>query len=171
MDIQPKDLNDKKPIVKRIGGYLHKVIPMKDSSGKIINYVLKPFMVEFRFRDLLQVIVGAAILAIPLAFTEETWVLGEVLPLINVLILAVISLILIAVFVYFNFYRYNFNNHKQEYIKRVLLTYLSSLIVVGLVLTVIEKCPWGTDNLLAFKRIIIVSFPASMSATISDVIK
>jgi hypothetical protein len=46
-----------------------------------------------------------------------------------------------------------------------------ALIVVGVLLTVIEKCPWQTNYVLAIKRIIIVGFPASMSATIADVLK
>jgi hypothetical protein len=45
------------------------------------------------------------------------------------------------------------------------------LLVVGLLLTIIQKCPWGTDNLLAVKRILIVAFPASMSAAVSDTLK
>jgi len=38
-------------------------------------------------------------------------------------------------------------------------------------LTLIEKCPWGVDNILALKRMIIVAFPSSMSAAISDTLK
>ncbi len=166
-----KHVTDKEPTTKRIGGYLHKIIPIKDSTGKILDYALKPFMVEFRPRDFLQIIVGASILAIPLAFTEETWVLGQKLPLFNVLLLSILSLVFISFFVYFNFYRFNFKGHKFEYFKRVISTYLGSLLVVGLILTIIQKCPWGTDNLTAIKRIIIVSFPASMSATVSDILK
>lgn len=166
-----KHLNDKPPAIKRIGGYLHKVIPIKDKNGEILNYALKPFMVEFRPRDLLQIIVGATILAIPLAFTEETWVLGQKLPLLNALLLSFLSLVFISFFVYFNFYRFHIKGHELEYVKRVVSTYVCSLLVVGLILTIIQKCPWGVDNITAIKRIIIVSFPASMSATVSDIIK
>jgi len=38
-------------------------------------------------------------------------------------------------------------------------------------LIIIEKCLWETDSILAIKRIIIVSFPASMNAAVSDSIK
>jgi uncharacterized membrane protein len=58
-----------------------------------------------------------------------------------------------------------------RYCKRVLAIYLFSLFVVALLLTLIQKCPWGTDNLLALKRILIVAFPASMSAAVSDTLK
>jgi uncharacterized membrane protein len=119
----------------------------------------------------MQVIVGASILAVPVAFTEETWTLGSQLPLRNVVGLSAVSMLFIALFVYFNFYRFNFKGHVFEYCKRVVAIYLVSLIVVGLILTIIRKCPWGSDNLLAIKRILIVAFPASMSAAVSDTLK
>ena len=159
------------PTIKRIGGYLHRVVPMADSTGKIINYALKPLMVEFRPRDLMQVIVGASILAVPVAMTEETWVLGAQLPTANVLMLSGLSLLFIAGFVYYNFYRFNFKGHLLEYLKRVAAIYLFSMVVVGVLLTIIQKCPWGVDNLMAIKRIMIVSFPASMAAAVSDTLK
>ena len=49
--------------------------------------------------------------------------------------------------------------------------YVFSLVVVGLLLTLIQRCPWGFDNALALKRILIVAFPASMSAAVSDTLK
>ena len=164
-------IETKQSTIKRIGGHLHHVVPIADKSGKVLSYVLKPLMVEFRPRDALQIIVGASILAIPVAFTEETWDLGEILPIRNVLYLAVLSIMFISAFVYFNFYRFHFKGHSFNYIKRIIGTYGLSLIVVGLILTIIQKCPWGIDNILAIKRIIIVAFPASMAATVSDTIK
>jgi len=157
--------------IKRIGGYLHKLSPVVDKTGKVINYVTTPLMVELRPRDIMQIIVGASILSIPVGFTEETWNLGERLPLNNVLALAIISMVFIALFVYFNFYRFHLKGYVFEYIKRVVAIYTLSLLVVGVLLSLIEKCPWGTDNILALKRIIIVAFPASMSAAISDTLK
>ena len=166
-----ENIQTKPSTIKRIGGYLHRVIPIVDKSGEILSYALKPFMVEFKPRDAFQVIIGASVLAIPVAFTEEAWTLGEKLPTGNIVYLAGISVLFIASFVYFNFYRFHFSGHAFDYLKRVISTYVLSLIVVTLILTIIQKCPWGVDNTLAIKRIIIVAFPASMSATISDVIK
>lgn len=157
--------------IKRIGGYLHKIIPVVDNTGKVINTIIAPFMVELKPRDIIQIIVGATILAIPVGLTEETWILAQELKIENVLSLGILSVLFISLFVYFNSYRFNLKKHISEYIKRVLATYLLSLFVVGLLLTIIEKCPWGVDNLLAIKRIIITAFPASMAATISDNMK
>ena len=159
------------PSIKRVGGYLHRVIPLFDNSGKVISYALKPFMVEFKLRDLMQVIVGASILAVPVAFTEETWVLGDKLPLENVLLLSGLSLLFISGFVYFNFYRYNFKSNIFEYFKCVVSISVFSLLVVGMILTIIQKAPWQVDYILAIKRVLIVAFHASMSAAVSDTLK
>jgi len=165
------DPHENTPVIKRIGGYLHKVAPVLDSAGKVISYVTTPIMVELRPRDIMQIVVGASILAVPVAFTEETWKLGAELPTLNVLLLSFISISFIAAFVYFNFYRFMLKDHKREYIKRVLAIYLVSLVIVGGLLTLIMRCPWSTEPLVALKRILIVAFPASMSAAISDGIK
>jgi uncharacterized membrane protein len=125
-------------------------------------------MFELRPRDVLQIIVGATVLAIPVGLTEETWILAKEINVINVTLLGIISVFFVALFVYYNFYRFYLKGHAAEYIKRVIATYGLSLLIVGLLLTLIEKCPWGIDNILAIKRIVITTLPASMAATISD---
>ena len=47
MDINEDTLitNDKTSI-KRVGGYLHRVIPITDATGKVLSHFLKPIMVE-----------------------------------------------------------------------------------------------------------------------------
>lgn len=165
------DIDIQENSVKRIGGYLHWVIPVADKSGEVISYVLKPLMVEFKPRDIIQVMVGAALLAIPVSFTEEAWLMGQTLPIANIVAIAIVSIGLIALFVYFNFYKGTLQGHAGSFVKRSLGTYLISLVVVAVILTIIGKCPWVVDNLLAVKRIIIVAFPAAMSGTLSDTIK
>ncbi len=157
--------------IRRIGGYLHRVIPIVDETGKVVQHVLKPFMVEFRPRDLMQVVVGASLLAVPVAFTEETWKLGEELAMGNVLLLSSLSVLFIAFFVYFNFYRFHLRGHVLEYVKRICSIYFFSLMVVAFLLTIIQRCPWEADVMVAIKRILIVAFPASMSAALSDTLK
>ena len=164
-------METEKTFIKRIGGYLHKMIPITDASGKLLHYVTKPLMVELKPRDIMQIIIGSTILALPVAYTEEAWKLGEELPLLNVGFLSMISLVFIALFVFFNFYRFNIKGHVFNYIKRIIATYIISILVVAVLLTIIQRCPWETDYVLAIKRVIIVAFPASMSATISDVLK
>jgi len=157
--------------VIRIGGKLRELIVVKDGAGKVLHKFLSPLMVEFQLKDALQVIVGAAILSIPVSFTEEVWNLGEKLPLNNVLGILAISLLLISAFVYFNFYKGNIKGHRFEFIKRALFTYLISLGIVSILMTLIQQAPWETNWILALKRIIIVTFPASMSGTLVDTLK
>ena len=161
----------KQPTIKKIDGYLHKIVPVFDKTGKVISHVAKPLMVKLRIKDIMQIIVGASILAVPVAFTEETWKLGEKLPLFNSLGFLVLSLLFISAFVYYNYYRKKLKDHYGEFIKRIIATYLVSFLIVAIILTLIQKTPWTADWVLAFKRIIIVTFPSSMSAAIADVVK
>lgn len=173
MSPKPEEISAENVEITRIGraGYLHTIIPIVDESGKIIQRIVKPLMVELQFKDIIQIFVGATLLAIPMAYTEETWKLGETLPILNVAILAALSIVFIAIFVYANFYRYYLEGFVFEYVKRVIAIYLISLFVVGFLMTVIQQCPWGIDNVLALKRIVIVALPASMSAVAADAIK
>ena len=112
--------NKVKQTIQRIGGYLHKVTSVVDGTGKVVHTVVAPFMVELKPKDILQIIVGATILAIPVGLTEETWILAKELRFRNVLALGVLSVFFIALFVYFNFYRFNLKGYVSQYIKRVI---------------------------------------------------
>ena len=103
MTEEPKN----KEVIERIGDYLHKVVPVFDATGKVINTITTPFQVEFKPRDIFQIIIGAYLLAVPVAFTEEVWVLSEELPMKNIYMVAGMSFFFIACFVYYNFYRFN----------------------------------------------------------------
>ena len=110
----------------RVAGKLKEIVTVRDEKGKVIQKIINPLMIEFYPRDLMQVIVGSAILAVPVAFTEETWNLGQSLPLINVIGVFAISLMFISSFVYYNFYRNNIKGHIRQFIKRVGLIYFVS---------------------------------------------
>ena len=155
----------------RVAGRLRELVTITDTKGKILHRIINPFMLKFYPRDVMQIIVGASILAIPVAFTEETWKLGESLPFNNIIGLLVLSVLFIGAFVYYNYYRGEMKRHWQEFLKRVTTTYLVSFFVVAILLTLIERAPWYTDYITALSRTIIVSFPASMSAAVADMIK
>src|SRR3989338_3339101 len=165
-----EEFKTKREIFK-VAGKLRELVTIKDAQGNILHQGLSPLMVEFHFKDILQVVVGAAILSIPVSFTEETWRLGQTMPFTNILIIFLISLIFIAGFTYHNYYRQNISQHQFEFFKRTIFTYLISFGVVAIILTLIQQAPWQTDWFLALKRAIIVAFPASMSATLADTIK
>ena len=157
--------------IKNINGNFYKVLTLKDKKGKILSHITIPTMVKLKPRDISQIIIGASILAIPVGLTEECWNLGQELPLFNVLILALITIVFIASFIYFNYYRYILKEHRGEYFKRVISTYIFSFMVVAIFLTLIDKCPWSTQPIIALKRVLIATFPCSMSATVSDILK
>ena len=155
----------------RLGKYLNEVVTVTDSTGKVLQEIVKPVMFEFYLRDVLQVIVGATILAIPVAFTEEVWRLGSELPWLNIVTLSLISILFLAMFIYYNFYAGHLKRHHLNFTKRVLSTYLISLLVVASLLTIINQVDWINLWEVSLKRVIIVAFPASMSAVVADSIK
>jgi uncharacterized membrane protein len=166
--IMNNNIPKKTSYIHRVSGRLHRVQPILDAAGKVIHYAVSPLRVELKRRDITQIIAGASILAVPVAFTQETWDLGQSLPLLNIVFLTIISLAFISAYVFFNFYRDLFDQYFTQFIKRVLAIYFISLFIVGVLLTIIQVAPWADDFLLALKRTIIVGFPASMSAAISD---
>ena len=137
----------------------------------LLNKLSDRIKVEFTAKDMMQVLVGASILAIPVALTEETWRLGQILPLQNIFALMSLSFIFISIFTYFHYYTDKLHNYMGFYISRVISTYVLSFLIVAILLTVIQKTPWTTDFLVAFKRTVIVSFPASLSGAIADTLK
>ncbi|MBT3704990.1 DUF2391 family protein [Candidatus Peregrinibacteria bacterium] len=157
--------------VVRINGRLKEILVIKDHAGNVIHKILSPLMIEFYPRDVVQVIVGAALLAIPVSFTEEVWELGSSLPQNNVYGIAVISALFMSIFVYYNFYRNNLRSNVGQFLKRIISTYVIAFLVVALILTVLQLAPWQTDLQLAINRVILVTFPASLSGAIADMLK
>ena len=164
-------LNQPKGFVKRVGGYLHRFVPVVDSTGKIVDYIAKPLMIELKPRDIFQIIIGASMMALPLSFTEETWRLSEELPMGNIISLTVIGFVLMALFVYFNFYRHELRGNLGRYLIRLLAIFFISHAIVAVLLTILMKAPWQSDLLLAIRRVLLIAFPAQLTASVSDVLK
>jgi len=154
--------------IQRIDGELHQVTPVQDVKGNVVTHHVKPLHLELSFKDMVQLLVGASILAIPTAFTEEVWDLGAALSWISVSLLAMVSLLFIGMFIFLNSYQHHMTLYRREFFKRLIATYLFSLMVVGLLLLIVDKAPWLTDFPLALKRTIIGTLPAAMSATVTD---
>ncbi len=138
----------------------------------ILKKISDPLFHEFHLKDVLQVIIGASILAIPVGFQDETWILGEILPILNILGFILLSLLFISLFTYYHYHKeHGLRKYHKHFTKRVVLTYILTFFVVAILLTLIQKAPWQTDLVLTLKRIALVTFPASMSGTIADAIK
>jgi len=143
----------------------------KKSEHLLVHSIIDPFIHEIHLKDVLQIIIGSTILAVPVGFTEETWRLGEKLPWINVIGILLLSVLFISIFIYYNYYRGKIRHHWDKFIERIIITYLVAFIIVSVILTLIDMAPWSTDIFLSLKRIIIVALPSSMSAAIADMIK
>lgn len=158
--------------VVRIGRHLNEIVTMKDESGNLMHKVIKPVMFEVYPRDVMQLIVGATLLSTPVALTEEVWQLGKVLPMEKIFLLALLSMTFTSLFVYYNFYRNNIKDHFLEFIKRIVLVYVISLTISFIVLHLFHQAPLGGPSwIVTLKRMVIVAFPASMSAAVADMIK
>ena len=139
---------------------------------KALGHLIQPFVKsDFKLKDILQIIIGATVLAVPIGFTEETWRLGEQLPLANILGIMALSLLFICIFTYYYYHHTQNKENFGDFFKRVTFTYIISLLLVAIILGLIQVTPWTTDAVLAFKRIIIVTLPSSMSAVIADTFK
>lgn len=158
--------------IARLAGHLRRVAPIAgNSTGNSIRHALKPLMIEPRPRDPMQSIVGASLVAVPVAVTEETPRPGQTLPYRSVSILSVVSLLLIAFFVDFNFRGFAFKEHALEGGERGLCIDLVSLVVAGALVTVSRQAHRSSNAPLAIKRGRVVAFPTSKTSAVSDTLK
>jgi len=122
---------------------------------------------KVNFEDISQIIIGAAVMAVPIAFSEELWKFGETLPLINIVLLLGISL-----FIQFFYTQFSIFQGKEKRIiiisSRVILNYLLTFTTVAIILFALNRLSFTSNYLVGLYRIIILSFPASLGAVIVD---
>jgi uncharacterized membrane protein len=138
----------------------------KDELHKIFHPVT-----EFRLRDILQIITGSSLIAIPVGFTEEAWALAGTLPILNTIGFFILSLVFISLFSYYHYHGHLTEKKWPEFFKRIFATYIFSFIIVALLLFLIQKAPWQTDFIVALKMVILVTFPASLGGALVDTLK
>lgn len=120
------------------------------------------------FEDVIQVVVGASALSVPVAFSEEAWDLGRTLPGSNIIFLLAISLLFINLYSIHNIFQGSVRHRLFIYLSRTVIDYVITLFVVAVVLLALNHLPIVTEPMVALKRIIILSFPASMGAVVVD---
>lgn len=128
---------------------------------------MKSVLGKINFEDISQIIVGAAVMGIPIAFSEELWEFGETLPVFNILILGVLSLGIQYFYTYYSLFQGK-ENHSFHIIFRVSLNYVLTFLTVGIILFALNRLSLSSDFLVGLKRMIILSFPASLGAVIVD---
>jgi len=62
---------------------------------------------NLNLEDASQIAIGAFALAVHVSFSEEAWKLGETLPLINLLLVFVLSVVILGFFVYGSVFQAN----------------------------------------------------------------
>ena len=122
---------------------------------------------KLAWRDVAEIVIGSCALAFPVSVTEEVWELSKTLPLGRVLYILVWSNIFIGFFTYQRYFRGQLRGNVGKFLLRVFATYAITAINCATIL-------WALDHLLsvelavAIKRVVIVSFPGSLAATIVD---
>lgn len=120
------------------------------------------------FEDLSQVIIGSSVLSVPIAFTEEAWNLSKTIPMLNLGVIVLLTLSFIGIYAFKGIFQGHIKQRKTTFIKRVLIDYGVTLVVVIIVLFALNKFPISENPLIAIKRVIIIAFPASMGAIVVD---
>jgi len=123
---------------------------------------------NINFEDISQIIIGSAVLSVPIAFTEEAWKLGESLPLRNLILIIILSFLFISLYSYQGIFQGNIRYRRATYLFRVFIDYFITCLVVAVVLYALNRFPLLTKTVIALKRMIIISFPASMGAVVVD---
>jgi uncharacterized membrane protein len=122
----------------------------------------------FNTEDASQIAIGAFAMAMPIAFTQEAWDMALTLPWLNLLLFAVLSICFLSFYAYYSLFQGAVKNRVRSYVVRVGLAYAITLLVVALVLLALDKLPIMDDPMVAFRRLIIVSMPASIGAIIVE---
>lgn len=123
---------------------------------------------SFNREDASQVAIGSFALAVPISFSEEAWKLGETLPLVNLALIFALSVIFLSFFAYESVFQGNIKYRIPIFISRIFIAYFIAACVVALVLLSLDKFPVISDPVIALKRLVIITMPASMGAIIVD---
>ncbi|BCL69854.1 hypothetical protein TUMSATVNIG1_18090 [Vibrio nigripulchritudo] len=123
---------------------------------------------SFNVEDASQILVGAFALAVPIAFSEEAWRLGETLPSFNLALLVFLSVIFLGLYTYVSVFQRQIENRKWDFLIRIAAAYFIAATVVALVLLSINKLPLMMEPLVSIKRIVVITMPASMGAIVVD---
>jgi len=118
--------------------------------------------------DIAQIIIGAAALAVPVSFSEEAWVSAIDLPLPNLFLVFSLSIGFLALYSYQSLFQASVKKRLFVFIFRICLAYLLTAIVVAVVLLSLDKLPLLSAPVVALKRIVLVTMPASMGAIVVD---
>ena len=128
----------------------------------------KKSKVVFRFQDVVEIALGACVMAFPAATTEEVWNLGIELSAGRVVLFSLASLFFLAILIYGLHGHRRKNDEWSTFARRVATTYFLTLAICAALLFGLDRLELFTDPLTGFKRTVLVAFPASFAATVVD---
>ena len=79
-----------------------------------------------------------------------------------------LSVLFLAIFTYQSVFQKDIKDRLPVFIFRIVIAYLMTALVVCLVLLCLDKLPLLADPITSFKRVIIITMPASMGAIVVD---
>jgi uncharacterized membrane protein len=120
------------------------------------------------FEDIMQVTVGAAALSVPIAFSEESWELSRTLPTFNIIFLFVLSLIFVNLYSFQGIFQGHVSYRISHFLFRTIFVYFLTAVIVSIILFALNRFPIYSETFITIKRVIILSFPASMGAVVVD---
>ena len=129
---------------------------------------LKLMNLSINSEDISQIAIGAFALAVPISFSEEAWRMGETLPIFNLFIVFTLSISFLSIYAYYSVFQGMISKRYKIFIIRILIAYFIAALVVALVLFALNKLPIIDDPVVAIKRLILITMPASMGAIIVD---
>ena len=118
--------------------------------------------------DIIQIAIGAFALAVPISFTEEAWKMSVTLPFYNLLLVFVLSVTFLGIYAYYSVFQKQVSKRYDIFILRIFIAYFISALVVALILLALNKLPVIEEPLIALKRLILITMPASMGAIVVD---
>tara|TARA_B110000305_G_C19246854_1_gene542769 strand:- start:75 stop:473 length:399 start_codon:yes stop_codon:yes gene_type:complete len=123
---------------------------------------------KLNLEDVIQVSVGASAFAVPVAFSEESWNLSRTLPWCNVAFIVFISLLFVALYAYQVIFQGEVKHRLGGFVTRILVDYMITALIVFIILIALNRMPILSEPIIALKRIIVLSFPASMGGVVID---
>ncbi len=118
--------------------------------------------------DIIQIAIGAFALAVPISFTEEAWKMSVTLPFYNLLLVFLLSVTFLGIYAYYSVFQKQVSKRYDIFILRIFIAYFISALVVALVLLALNKLPVIEEPIIALKRLILITMPASMGAIVVD---
>ena len=119
-------------------------------------------------RDIAEIAIGGMIMAMPMAVTEEIWVLSDELGIGRILLVATASIVFIALFIWSLIYHEAPPADRRHFRRRVAAAYLVALLISATMLLAIDRLPLLSDPVLALKRTILVALPVAFGGTALD---